>query len=71
MSSRWETARHTVAATLVAAAAWIAIDGDWKPALGLLAVAGALMAVDVVAGYRTGRALRDAYRRHRQGRGSC
>jgi hypothetical protein len=70
MSSRWETVRHAVAAALVAAAAWIALDFHWRPALVLLASAGALMAVDVVIGYRTGRAVRDVYRRHR-GRRRC
>jgi hypothetical protein len=65
MSSRWQTARHSITAALVAAAAWISIDSYWRPALGLLAIAGALMAVDVVAGYCAVRAVRDAYRQHR------
>ncbi len=66
MASRWETVRHSIAAALVAAAVWFALSGgDGKASLGLLASAGVVMAVDVVTGYRAGRAVRDAYRRHR------
>jgi hypothetical protein len=71
MTGRWQTVRHSIAAALVAAAVWFALSGgDGKASLGLLVGAGVLMAVDVVDGYRTGRAVRDAYRRHR-GRRSC